>query len=106
MRAEGFRGLQLVVSQPSENLDEVGLPGFALIGGEREAGFAEVKELLVPWEGGIVRLRRKRRRPVAGHQVFHDRNRLDHHDVAVLDRRDEPSGVDGQKLRVFLDAGQ
>jgi hypothetical protein len=30
----------------------------------------------------------------------------DHRDFAVLDRGDEPGGVDGQKLRVVLDAGQ
>ncbi len=53
-----------------------------------------------------MRAGRERRRPVAGHQVLHDRNRLDHRDVAILDRRDEPGWVDGQELRVFLDAGQ
>ena len=46
------------------------------------------------------------RRPVTRDQVFHDRNRLDHRDVAVLDCRDECGGVDGEILGVVLDAGQ
>jgi hypothetical protein len=64
-----------------------------------------VTKLLVGGEGRIVRVGRERRRPVAGHQVLHDRDGLDHGDVAVPNRRDEAGRVDGQELRVFLDAG-
>jgi hypothetical protein len=65
-----------------------------------------VEELLVGGEGRIVRRWRQRRRPVAGHQVLHDRDRLDHGDLAVLERRDELGRVDGQELRVVVYVGQ
>lgn len=76
------------------------------VDGGREAGFAKVEELLVSGERGIVRGGCQRRRPVADHQVFHDRDGFDHGDVAVPDRRDETGRVDGQEFRVLLDAGQ
>jgi hypothetical protein len=65
-----------------------------------------MQELLVGGKGGRIHIRHQRHRPVAGHQVLHDRNRLDHDDLSVLDRRYERGGVDGEKLRVVLDAGQ
>src|SRR5262245_26610815 len=43
---------------------------------------------------------------MASHQVLHDRDRLDHRDVAVLYGRYEAGRVDGEELRVVLDAGQ
>jgi hypothetical protein len=39
-------------------------------------------------------------------QVFHDRNRLDHGGIAIDDRRNEAAGIDGEKLRIVLGAGQ
>jgi hypothetical protein len=76
------------------------------IKGACEAGFAAVEELLVRGEGGIERIRREWRWPVAGHQVLHNPNRLDHCNVAIPDCRDGPGRMDGQKLSILLNAGQ
>jgi hypothetical protein len=48
-----------------------------------QARFTEVRELKVGGEGGIVRGRGERRRTLAGHQVLHGLDGLDHRDVAV-----------------------
>src|SRR6185437_8493281 len=76
------------------------------VGGHGEAGFAEVQELLVHRERRILRRGGERRRPVARHQVLHDRDRLDHGDIAIGERRDEPARVDRHELRIVLDALQ
>lgn len=51
-------------------------PSAVRLQGER--GRTEMQELPVRGKGGIVRIRRERRRPIASHRILHDRNRLGH----------------------------
>lgn len=72
----------------------------------RESGFAEQQELLVNGKCGIERIGRKRRRAVAGQEVFHDRHGFDHRHLSVHQRGDEARGIYAEKLRVVLNAGE
>ena len=70
-----------------------------------KSGLAQMQELLIEAEVGIVRRGRERRfrfTAIARKQIFHDRDGLDHRCVAVLQRRNEAAGIDGEKFRVLL----
>ena len=65
-----------------------------------------MKKLLIGGKGCILRCGRQGRRPIPSQDVLHDRDGLDHRDIAIADRGNEAGGIDRQELGIVLDPGQ